>query len=78
MHTEMFTEAVIPLIEKGILNGRKKTLLTGKIVTSFCFGTRKLYDYIHDNPQFEFRNCVALLRCVRVLTTNAKTKIEFQ
>ena len=55
MHTEMFTEAVIPLIEKGILNGRKKTLLPGKIVTSFCFGTRKLYDYMHDNPQFEFR-----------------------
>jgi acyl-CoA hydrolase/GNAT superfamily N-acetyltransferase len=55
MHTEMFTEAVIPLIEKGILNGRKKTLLPGKIVTSFCFGSRKLYDYIDDNPQFEFR-----------------------
>lgn len=55
MHTEMFTEAVIPLIEKGILNGRKKTLLPGKIVTSFCFGTRRLYDYLHDNPQFEFR-----------------------
>jgi acyl-CoA hydrolase/GNAT superfamily N-acetyltransferase len=55
MHTEMFTEAVIPLIEKGILNCRKKTLLPGKIVTSFCFGTRKLYDYLHDNPQFEFR-----------------------
>ncbi|MFN7138708.1 MAG: acetyl-CoA hydrolase/transferase family protein, partial [Limisphaerales bacterium] len=55
MHTEMFTEAVIPLIENGILNCRKKTLLPGKIVTSFCFGTRKLYDYIHDNPGFEFR-----------------------
>lgn len=55
MHTEMFTEAVIPLIEKGILNGRKKTLLPGKIVTSFCFGTRNLYDYLHDNPRFEFR-----------------------
>ena len=55
MHTEMFTEAVIPLIANGILNGRKKTLLPGKIVTSFCFGTRKLYDYLHDNPQFEFR-----------------------
>src|SRR6185369_13828252 len=55
MHTEMFTEAVIPLIENGILNGRKKTLLPNKIVTSFCFGTRKLYDYLHDNPRFEFR-----------------------
>ncbi|HWN97465.1 MAG TPA: GNAT family N-acetyltransferase, partial [Methylomirabilota bacterium] len=55
MHTEMFTEAVIPLIESGVLNCRKKTLLPGKIVSSFCFGTRKLYDYIHDNPFFEFR-----------------------
>ena len=55
MHTEMFTEAVIPLIENGVINCRKKTLLPGKIVTSFCFGTRRLYDYIHDNPLFEFR-----------------------
>jgi acyl-CoA hydrolase/GNAT superfamily N-acetyltransferase len=55
MHTEMFTEAIIPLIEKGILNCRYKTLLPGKIVSSFCFGTRKLYDYINDNPFFEFR-----------------------
>jgi acyl-CoA hydrolase/GNAT superfamily N-acetyltransferase len=55
MHTEMFTEAIIPLIEKGILNGSRKTLLPGKVVSSFCFGTRRLYDYIHDNPAFEFR-----------------------
>jgi acyl-CoA hydrolase/GNAT superfamily N-acetyltransferase len=55
MHTEMFTEAVIPLIESGVLNGTRKTLLPGKIMSSFCFGTRKLYDYIHDNPAFEFR-----------------------
>jgi acyl-CoA hydrolase len=55
MHTEMFTEAVIPLIEKGVLNGRCKTLLPGKIVASFCFGQRELYDYINNNPQFEFR-----------------------
>ncbi len=55
MHTEMLTEAVLPLIESGALNGRLKTLLPGKIVTSFCFGNRRLYDYIHDNPAFEFR-----------------------
>jgi acyl-CoA hydrolase/GNAT superfamily N-acetyltransferase len=55
MHTEMFTEAIIPLIEKGILTGARKSHLPGKIVSSFCFGTRKLYDYIHDNPAFEFR-----------------------
>jgi len=55
MHTEMFTDAVVPLIESGVLNCRRKTLLPGKIVTSFCFGNRQLYDYIHDNPLFEFR-----------------------
>lgn len=55
MHTEMITEAVVPLIDSGVLNGSLKTLLRGKIVTSFCFGNRKFYDYIHDNPAFEFR-----------------------
>lgn len=55
MHTEMFTEAVIPLIESGVLNCRRKTLLPGKIVSSFCFGQRELYDYIDNNPRFEFR-----------------------
>ena len=38
-----------------MLTGRRKTLLPGKIVTSFCFGNRKFYDFIHDNPAFEFR-----------------------
>ena len=55
IHTEMITEAVVPLIESGVINGHRKTLLPRKIVTSFCFGNRKFYDYIHDNPAFEFR-----------------------
>lgn len=55
MHTEMLTEAVVPLIEAGVLNGSRKTLLPRKIVTSFCFGTRSFYDYLADNPAFEFR-----------------------
>lgn len=55
MHTEMLTEGVIPLIEKGVLNCKKKSFLPGKIVTSFCFGNKKFYEYLHDNPAFEFR-----------------------
>lgn len=55
MHTEMFTQAIVPLIESGVLNCRQKTLLPGKIVSSFCFGNRALYEYINDNPFFEFR-----------------------
>jgi len=55
MHTEMLTEAVVPLIESGVMNGRRKGLLPGKLVTSFCFGTKAFYEYLHDNPAFEFR-----------------------
>jgi acyl-CoA hydrolase/GNAT superfamily N-acetyltransferase len=55
IHTEMFNDAIIPLVENGVINGSRKTINRGKIVASFCLGTRKLYDYIHENPIFEFR-----------------------
>ena len=54
MHTEMITDGVIELIESGALDGAHKTVDKGKIVASFCVGTRKLYDYIHNNPAFAF------------------------
>jgi acyl-CoA hydrolase len=50
IHTEMFSDGILPLIEKGIINGRKKKKHPGKIVSAFAMGTRKLYDFIHDNP----------------------------
>lgn len=55
MHTEMFNDAIIPLIEAGVLNGSRKTINRGKVTASFCLGTKKLYDYIHENQLFEFR-----------------------
>ena len=55
IHTEMFTDNIIDLVESGAVTGAKKTIDRGKIVASFCFGTRKLYDYIHNNPLFSFR-----------------------
>lgn len=57
IHTETFTEGIIDLIESGVITCRKKTLHRGKIVASFCMGTKRLYDYVHDNPLFEFRPC---------------------
>jgi len=57
IHTETFTDGFIDLIEAGIVNCKKKSLHRGKIVASFCMGTKKLYDYVHDNPLFEFRPC---------------------
>jgi acyl-CoA hydrolase/GNAT superfamily N-acetyltransferase len=54
LHSEMISDGVIDLIRSGVINGRKKTTHPGKAVTSFCMGSRRLYDFIHDNPFFEF------------------------
>jgi len=54
IHTEMFSDGVIPLIESGVLNGAHKTLKPGKLVAGFVLGTRRLFDFINDNPIFEF------------------------
>lgn len=50
VHTEMFSDSIIPLIEQGIINNSCKKLNIGKSVTSFMIGTRKLYDFVNDNP----------------------------
>ena len=50
IHTEMFSDGILPLVEKGVINGRLKRRHAGKIVSSFAIGSRKLYDFINDNP----------------------------
>jgi len=55
IHTEMFSDGVKALVEKGVINCRKKTLLPGKIVTSFVMGTKDLYAWVNDNPFIEMR-----------------------
>ena len=54
IHTEMLTDAIIPMIESGVINGSRKTLDRDKVVASFCLGTQKLYDYIDGNSTFSF------------------------
>lgn len=54
IHTEMFTDAIIELIESGAVNGKMKKTDAGRVSASFCMGTRKLYDYIDHNPAFAF------------------------
>lgn len=54
IHTEMFSDGLIELIEEGIITGEKKTLHPGKIVAGFVLGTKRSYDYIDNNPVFEF------------------------
>jgi acyl-CoA hydrolase len=50
IHTEMFSDGIVPLIENGVINNRRKKINPGRSVTGFISGTRKLYDFVDDNP----------------------------
>ncbi|HUU85179.1 MAG TPA: GNAT family N-acetyltransferase [Phycisphaerae bacterium] len=53
IHTEMFSDGVIPLVDSGVVNNSEKSIHRGKIVMSFVMGSRKLYDFINNNPMVE-------------------------
>jgi len=55
IHTEMLTDSIIDLIDSGAVTGARKRLDRGLIVASFCMGSKRLYDYVRDNPRFSFR-----------------------
>ncbi len=54
IHTEMLSDGVIDLIEKEVVNNKYKGTHKNRTITSFCFGTRKLYDFVDDNPSISF------------------------
>jgi 4-hydroxybutyrate CoA-transferase len=56
IHTEMFTDPVVDLIEAGVITGARKERNRGKIVTAFFMGSRRLYDFARDNPMIEMRS----------------------
>ena len=53
IHTELFSDGVIDLVEAGVLTNAKKTLHTGKIIAGFVIGSSRLYDWVDDNPLIE-------------------------
>ena len=55
IHTEMLTDAIIDVVEAGVVTGHRKSVDRGKVVASFAMGSRRLYDYIDNNPIFSFR-----------------------
>jgi acyl-CoA hydrolase len=57
IHTEMFSDRVVDLVEAGAVTNRFKAVHPGRIVTSFVNGTRRLFDFVHDNPVVEFHGC---------------------
>jgi acyl-CoA hydrolase/GNAT superfamily N-acetyltransferase len=56
LHTQLITDGLLPLFEKNVITNKKKTLLPGRVVASLCMGTKKLYDYVDNNPAFYFRS----------------------
>ncbi len=55
IHTELLGDGVIDLIRKGIVDNTNKKINVGKTIATFCMGTKKTYEYIHDNPAIEFK-----------------------
>lgn len=82
IHTEMFSDGVMRLIEAGVITNRFKSIHPGRSVTSFISGTRQLYDFVDDNPLVEFHPCdrtndTSLLRKIdRVVAINSALQID--
>lgn len=57
IHTEMFSDGVVQLIESGVVTNTRKRIHPGRTITSFVVGSRRLYDFIDDNPLVEFHPC---------------------
>ncbi|MDX1415346.1 MAG: acetyl-CoA hydrolase/transferase C-terminal domain-containing protein [Candidatus Promineifilaceae bacterium] len=53
IHTELFSDGVIDMVERGVITCRRKTFHPGKIIAGFLFGSQRLYDFVHNNPLIE-------------------------
>ena len=82
VHTEMFSDGLLDLIESGTVNCSKKTLLAGKVVSSFCMGSERLYAYVDNNPLFEFRSVeftndpFQVARNVKMVAVNGAIEVD--
>lgn len=71
VHTEMFSDGVISLVESGVITGDKKRIHPGKIVSGFVMGSKKLYDFVDDNPEVAMLD-IAYVNDVSVIRRNPK------
>jgi len=82
IHTEMFSDRVVDLVESGAVTNRAKAVGVGRIVTSFVNGTRRLFDFVHDNPLVHFYPCdwtndtSVIRRNPRVVAINSAIQID--
>ncbi len=71
VHTEMFADGVIDLVEKGVINGRNKVKYPGKVVSGFVMGSKRVYDFVDDNPSVAMLD-IAYVNDTRVIKQNPK------
>jgi len=71
VHSEMFADGILPLVDKGVVNGRNKKIDKGKMVATFLMGSKNLYDFIHDNPGVAMQD-VKYTNRVAVIAKNPK------
>ncbi len=82
IHTEMFSDGVIPLVEAGVITGAKKKTHPRKIVASFLVGSQRLYDFVDDNPQVMMLDCAytndtaAIRRNDKVVAINSAIEVD--
>lgn len=71
LHTEMFSDGIIELVEKGVITGEKKSINPGRIMSGFAMGSQKLYDFIDDNPFIELRD-ISIVNDIAIVRQNPK------
>lgn len=82
LHTEMFADGILDLIEKGIINGARKQIDRGKVVASFLLGSRRVYDFIDRNPAVLMKDIAytndpyIISRNDNVVSINSATEID--
>jgi 4-hydroxybutyrate CoA-transferase len=82
VHTEMFTDVVVDLVEAGVVTGARKEINRGKIVSAFMLGTKRLYDFVDDNPVVEMRpadytnDTAVIRRFSRMVAINSAIEVD--
>lgn len=71
IHTEMFSDGILPLVERGVVNGSKKANHPGKLVSTFVMGSNKIYDFVDDNPEVMLLDC-AFVNDTHIIRKNPK------
>jgi acyl-CoA hydrolase len=82
IHTEMFSDRVVDLVEAGVVTNRAKAVGQGRLVTSFVNGSRRLFDFVHDNPLVSFHPCdwtndtAVIRKNPRVVAINSALQVD--